>query len=94
MIDAIRHRKRAKRKAPTVLFECEDEVPGVDVEALNDALVRLEGISPDLARIVDLRFFVGLGIDEIAVLSETSAATVKRRWKTARLWLANEMQRA
>jgi RNA polymerase sigma factor (TIGR02999 family) len=89
MIDAIRSRKRAKRQAPTILFEAEDV--GVDVELLDAALTKLEAASPDLARIVELRFFVGLGLEEIAAVLETSESTIKRRWKAARLWLLAEM---
>lgn len=91
MIDAIRKRKSQKRQAPTVLFADDDSDTSVDVEALDEALVRLEVASPDLARIVELRFFVGLGMEEIAAVTDSSESTVKRRWKTARLWLASEL---
>jgi len=40
---------------------------------------------------VELRFFVGLSLSDIAALTETSESTVKRRWKAARLWLASEL---
>lgn len=89
MIDAVRSRKRAKRQAPTILFEAEDG--GIDVELLDAALTKLEASSPDLARIVELRFFVGLGLEEIATVLDTSESTIKRRWKAARLWLLAEM---
>ena len=91
MMDAIRNRRSAKRQMPTVQFETDDG-GGVDVEALDEALTRLEAASPDLARIVELRFFVGLGVPEIAAVTDTSESTVKRRWKTARLWLFSELQ--
>ncbi|MCK8168218.1 hypothetical protein LXA15_17605, partial [Erwinia amylovora] len=55
------------------------------------ALSKLETISPELARIVEMRFFVGLKPDEIAVVLESSESTIKRRWQTARLWLADEL---
>ena len=89
MIDAVRSRRRAKRQAPTILFE--DEGGGVDVEALDAALTKLEGHAPDLARIVELRYFVGLSLEEIAAVLESSPSTVKRRWKAARLWLLAEL---
>ena len=92
MIDAIRKRKSQKRQAPTILFANDDAPDGVDVEALDEALTRLEIASPELARIVELRFFVGLGIEEIAIVTNVSESSVKRRWKTARLWLASELQ--
>ena len=91
MIDAIRSRKRAKRQTPTVFFEGDSENQGIDVEVLDAALTKLEGVSPDLARIVEMRFFVGLKPDEIAIALGISASTVKRRWQTARLWLASEL---
>ncbi len=91
MIDAIRRRKSEKRHAPTVLFQSEGDTPQVDIEMLDAALVRLEQADPELARIVELRFFVGLGIPEIAAVTQSSESTVKRRWRTARLWLAAEL---
>ena len=52
--------------------------------ALDDALVRLEQLDPEQARIVELRYFVGLGIDETAETLGISPATLKRRWALAR----------
>jgi RNA polymerase sigma factor (TIGR02999 family) len=89
MLDAIRSRGRAKRQAPTWIAD--DESGGVDVEALDAALTRLEAASPELARIVEMRFFVGLTPAEIATVTDSSESTVKRRWQTARLWLASEL---
>ena len=91
MLDAIRRRKSQKRQAPDVLITHDQGVPGIPVEALDEALTRLEAASPDLARIVELRFFVGLGITEIATLTGQSDSTIKRRWQTARMWLAAEL---
>ena len=91
MMDAIRSRRRAKRQAPTVLFEQDEGDDPFDVEAIDAALTRLEQVSPDLAGIVEMRFFGGLTLDEIAEVIGTSDRTVKRRWKAARLWLLAEM---
>lgn len=91
MVDEIRKKRRAKRQVPTVMIEA-NSVPGLDVEALDAALLKLERASPELSRIVELRYFVGLGIPEIAAVSGASESTVKRRWQTARLWLASELQ--
>ena len=60
---------------------------GVDVAALDDALGALERIDPDKARIVELRFFGGLTIEETAEALQSSPATVKRHWQVARTWL-------
>ena len=59
--------------------------------ALDEALVRLEQLDPEQARIVELRYFVGLGIDETAEMLGMSPATLKRRWALARAWLFREL---
>jgi len=61
--------------------------------ALDDALTDLGKIDPELSRLVELRFFGGLTIEEAAAVLGTSPATVKRGWKTARLWLRRELER-
>jgi RNA polymerase sigma factor (TIGR02999 family) len=63
----------------------------VDVLALDEALVTLASIDARQARVVELRFFGGLNIDETAQLLGISAATVKREWTTAKLWLRRTM---
>lgn len=55
--------------------------------ALDEALVRLEQIDPEQARIVELRYFAGLTVEEAAEQLGISAATLKRRWQLARAWL-------
>jgi RNA polymerase sigma-70 factor (ECF subfamily) len=59
--------------------------------ALDEALTRLEQLDPEQARIVELRYFVGLDIEETAAALALSAATVKRRWALARAWLFREL---
>ena len=59
--------------------------------ALDDALTRLEAIDPEQARIVELRYFAGLSIDETADALGISPATLKRRWSLARAWLFREL---
>lgn len=59
--------------------------------ALDEALDRLEQIDPEQARIVELRYFIGLSIEETADALGLSAATVKRRWAFARAWLFREL---
>src|ERR1044072_495952 len=59
--------------------------------ALDEALERLEKIDPEQARIVELRFFAGLGIEEAAAALDMSPATLKRRWALARAWLFPEL---
>ena len=66
----------------------------LDVLALHDALERLAALDPDQARLVELRYFGGLGIDETADALGVSAATVKREWAVARAWLRRELEDA
>ncbi len=66
----------------------------IDMLALNEALERLAKMDPQLARIVELRFFGGLSVEETADASSISTATVKRYWSLARAWLRREMEKA
>ena len=66
----------------------------VDLVALDDALQSLAAVDPRQARIVELRYFGGLTIEETARALETSPTTVKREWHTARLWLLRELDRS
>ena len=59
--------------------------------ALDEALTRLEAIDPEQAKLVELRYFVGLSIEEAAETLGLSPATVKRRWALARAWLFRAM---
>lgn len=64
---------------------------GVPLLALDQALERLAALDEDLARIVELRAFGGLTIDEAACVLEVSPTTAKREWRTAKAWLAREL---
>jgi RNA polymerase sigma-70 factor, ECF subfamily len=66
-------------------------VRATDVVALDEALVRLAELDPQQARLVELRFFGGLSIEETAEVLEISPATVKRSWNVAKAWLAREL---
>ena len=68
--------------------------PVAMLPALDDALARLEAIDPEQARIVDLRYFAGLSIEDTADALGMSPATLKRRWALARAWLFREMSAA
>ena len=65
----------------------------VDVVALDDALNALSRRDPQQGRIVELRFFGGLTIEESAAALDISPATVKRDWAMARAWLSREMKK-
>lgn len=64
----------------------------LEVVALDDALESLVKIDPRQAHIVELRYFVGLNVEETAAVLEISTATVKREWRFAKLWLFREIK--
>lgn len=66
----------------------------VDILALHEALEKLEAFDPDQARVVELRYFTGLNIEETALAMGVSPATVKREWAVARAWLRRELTSA
>jgi RNA polymerase sigma-70 factor, ECF subfamily len=72
----------------------ERDGPDVDLLMLDDALRILSQKDEHLARLVELRYFSGLSIEETAAVLETSAATVKREWAVARVWLRRLMDGA
>jgi len=64
---------------------------GTDLIALDEALSRLEQFDARKARVVSLRFFAGLSVEETAAAMDLSPATVKNEWAFARAWLHREM---
>ncbi len=66
----------------------------VDLEALDAALTQLATFDPRQARVVELRYFAGLTVEETADVLDASSRTVKRDWQMARAWLRREMSRA
>ena len=96
LVDYARQRARDKRGARPFsdLARRTRNRPAaaVDVVALDDALERLATIDPQQSRVVELRFFVGLSVEETAEALGISPATVKRDWATAKLWLYNELK--
>ena len=91
MMDAIRRRNRLKRQMPPSILNYIHPPANMDTDALDDALSKLELANPELSRLVEMRYFVGLNVDEIAAVCDKSPATIHRQWKTARAWLANEL---
>jgi RNA polymerase sigma factor (TIGR02999 family) len=97
LVDHARRRKRAKRGSGgtrITLVEGLASVEPVDLDAiaLDDALKSLEQLDPKKGRLVELRFFGGLTIEETAEVMGTSAGTVKREWQFAKVWLYRHMQ--
>jgi len=93
VIDYVRRRQAQKRDAagPVMPLDADggpaDLRSPVDLIAMNEALARLEALDPRQARIVELRFFGGLELEEIAKELDISARTVKRDWQKARAFL-------
>ena len=63
----------------------------VDLVVLDDALERLAELDPQQARIVEVRYFGGLTIDEVAEVTQISRATVVREWTVAKAWLRTQL---
>ncbi len=100
MIDTSRRHNAQKRGAGLTQLtlsnadvEAGFDAAGPDIEALHAALELLERIDARAHKVVELRYFAGLSIEEIADLLEVSTMTVKRSWKSARAFLFKEMQK-
>ena len=98
LVDHARSRGAAKRGASCLTLSFDEAValprkPQIDLVALDDALNQLSVMDARQSQIVDLRFFGGLSIEDTSSVLGISAATVKREWATARLWLQRELKR-
>jgi len=92
LVDHARERMAAKRAGGWQRVTLAEEVAGVgprevDMLALDEALAELQAMDPRRARLVELRYFGGLDLEETAAALEVSAATVSREWQLARAWL-------
>ena len=96
LVDYARQRGRDKRGGGISITSLDENAAtpdaAVDVVALDQALERLSAIDPQQGRVVELRFFAGMSVDETAAALGISPATVKRDWATAKLWLYNELK--
>lgn len=99
LVDHARKRAAAKRGANPVRVDLdqmpddtnEDAAADLDFEEFDQLLQRFENLEPRSGRLVELRFFGGLSIDEAATVLDISAATAKRDWAIARAWLQREL---
>jgi RNA polymerase sigma factor (TIGR02999 family) len=96
LVDHARKRRRDKRSPGTVYLDLGTAEAGAadrapELLALDDALTELEKLDARQARVVELRFFAGLSVEETAEVTGISTATVKREWKTARAFLRHEI---
>ena len=92
LVERARHYRRIKHGAGGEHVEADEAIAGVDpdltdVLAIDEALSRLEVTDPRKAKIVTLRYFAGLSIEETAAALDLSPATVKNEWTFARAWL-------
>ena len=98
LVDQARARRTDKRgggaqRLPLDTAVLEVETPAVDALELDDALRRLAEMDARQARVVELRFFGGLTMEQIASLLGVGRATVDRDWRWARAWLGRELER-
>jgi RNA polymerase sigma factor (TIGR02999 family) len=97
LVDHARANHAAKRGSGGVKLEIEDGMAvanqkELDLVGLDDALNRLAAMDERQGRIVELRFFAGLSVEETAEVMGISTPTVKREWSSARAWLFRELQ--
>ena len=98
LVDFARARRSLKRGGDAVrvpIDEALDAAPerGADLVALDDALEALSGLDERKARVVELRFFGGLSVEETAQTLDVSPDTVMRDWRIAKSWLLRELSR-
>ena len=96
LVDHARGRDAAKRggdvqHAVVDLDRIAPAAPELDVIALDAALEEMKRFNPEGCRIVEMRYFTGLNLQEIADVLEVSRTTVKRKWRTAKVWLQREL---
>lgn len=98
LVDHARARQAAKRGGPAAALSLDEafqlpEKRGLDLIAIDDALLTLSRLDPQQSRIVELRFFGGLTIEETAEALGVSPSTVKRDWLLAKTWIFQELSK-
>lgn len=98
LIDYARRRLAKKRQGDSPFVTFDDSLIGgnqraEEVVALDAALVRLRALSERQSQVVEYRFFGGLTQEEIAEVLKVSVPTVRRDWRIAKAWLANELRK-
>ena len=96
LIDHARKRRATKRGGSDIKVPLGEAMVisperGVDLVALDEALTRLATIDPQQSRIVELRYFSGLSVEETAEVLAVSSRTVKRDWNVAKAWLRQQI---
>lgn len=99
LVDHARSRRSAKRGSGAVRLSLDESIrvpekdKDPDLLALDDALRTLEAVDPRQSRLVELRYFAGLSVKEIAEVEGISPTSVKRYWRSAKMWLYRELRR-
>ncbi len=98
LVERARARSASKRGGSRMRVSLHNDIAAredteIDLLALHDSLNRLAELDPTLARVVELRFFGGLTVEETAEVLSSSPATVKRSWSLARAWLKRELEK-
>jgi RNA polymerase sigma factor (TIGR02999 family) len=96
LVDVARSKRYQKRGGGAVRVTFDEELivtpePGHDLVALDDALEALAAVDARKARVIELRFFGGLSVEETAAVLTVSVDTVMRDWKFAKAWLQREL---
>lgn len=98
LVDHARARRSQKRGGSAVRITLADDIaasrPGLDLIALDEALNAFEHLAPRKSRVVELRFFGGLSVEETARVLRVSSDTVTRDWTFAKRWLTRELRDA
>jgi RNA polymerase sigma factor (TIGR02999 family) len=93
LVDHARSKQAGKRKHHKVEITTQlDGGQRFDLIALDSALVRLKVLDAQLAELVEMRYFGGMSVEDVAVATGMSEPTVKRRWQVARSWLLDALQ--
>jgi len=97
-VDYARSHRASKRGSGVCMLALDDAVAlrqrkNVDVVVLDDALNALAEVDPRQSRVVELRFFAGLSLEETSEVMGIGTATVQRDWTAARAWLHREISR-
>ena len=98
LVDHARARKAGKRGGDAAKIQIDESVAApeqqnLDLVVLDDCLKALAAIDPQQARVVELRYFAGLTVEETAEVMHVSPTTVKREWRLARAWLHREISK-
>lgn len=95
LVDHSRKKMADKRfhQKVTLMTDCADSIGDeLELEYLEDALQALKNIDPDRVKVVEMRYFGGLSIAQVATVLGVSESTAKRSWRSSRAWLLNALE--